>query len=212
MPNLNAWSKKCCWLRTKDRNWTRKRTLFVRNSLPEWMLSCFHANLFFLTFKSINMPFVISNYFFWQWWHEVVETSCCSSFINFLAETKIMQANFISYFTMSTSLSETAVTFCSPFLANFITYKFKKGLKTLHTWLFSHTLKFQCFQIPLLATTCPHTWQKHVLPTNQNSKFWQSNVKVYAPTWEHFDATLQTLKWKQSQQCLQAFCLLWKSE
>ena len=82
--NLNAWSTKCCGLRTKDRNWTRKRTLFARNSLPERMLPCFHADLFFLTFKSINSLSVISNWFIWQWWHEVVEMSRCSSIVNFL--------------------------------------------------------------------------------------------------------------------------------
>ena len=37
---------------------------------------------------------------------------------------------------------------------------------------------------------------------NQNSKFWQSNFKVYRPTWEHCGTTLQTLDGKQSQQLL----------
>lgn len=39
------------------------------------------------------------------------------------------------------------------------------------------------------ATTCPHAWQKHVLLANQNSKFWQSNFRVYPPTWGRFGAT-----------------------
>ena len=109
--------------------------------------------------------------------------------------TKIMQVNFIPYFTMSTSLSETAVTFCSPFLANFITYKFKKSLK-FRTWLFSHTLKFQYFQIPSLVTTCPHTWPEPVLPANQNSKFDNQTLKfthplgnVLTPLHKHFNGS-----------------------
>ena len=57
MANLNAWSTKCCWLRTKDRNWTRKQTLFARNSLPERILSCFHANLFFSHFQIYKHAF-----------------------------------------------------------------------------------------------------------------------------------------------------------
>ena len=48
-----------------------------------------------------------------------------------------------------------------------------------------------------LATTCPHAWQKHVLPANQNSKFWQLNFKLYLPTWERFGATPQTFEGKQ---------------
>jgi len=63
-----------------------------------------------------------------------------------------MKVNFTPYFTMSISLSETAVTFCSPFLANFTTYKFKKSLNILtindmYLDVLSHSLKFQYFQI-----------------------------------------------------------------
>ena len=40
-----------------------------------------------------------------------------------------------------------------------------------------------------LATTCPHAWQKHVLPANQNSKFWtiklQSLPAHLGTFWRH---------------------------
>ena len=50
--------------------------------------------------------------------------------------------------------------------------------------------------IPLLTTTCPHAWQKHFLPANQNSKFRQSNFKVYPPSLERFGATpFRESKW-----------------
>ena len=55
MVNWNVWSLKCCWLRTKDRNWTCKQIPFVQNFLPE----CFHvtfANLFSHIVSAINMP------------------------------------------------------------------------------------------------------------------------------------------------------------
>ena len=61
--------------------------------------------------------------------------------------------------------------------------------------------KFAPFGVSLqsLATTRVHTCQKHVLPANQNLKFWQSNFKVYPPTWERFDTTPQTFERKQSR-------------
>ena len=43
--------------------------------------------------------------------------------------------------------------------------------------------------LPEPKNTCPHAWQKHVLPANQTPKFWQSNFKVYPPTLEHFGTT-----------------------
>ena len=71
--------------------------------------------------------------------------------------------------------------------------------------------------IPSLATTCPHAWQKHVLSANQNSKFWQSNFKVYPPTLKCFGAThpVTAFEGKQSRSatCLSILCLeFWKSE
>ena len=69
---------------------------------------------------------------------------------------------------------------------------------------------------PSLATTCPRTRQKHVLPANQNSKSWQSNFKVYLPTLEHFGATPQTFEGKQSRSVMCSMGILclefWKSE
>ena len=63
--------------------------------------------------------------------------------------------------------------------------------------------------IPSLATTCPHAWQKHVLSANQNSKFWQSNFKVYPPTLKCFGAThpVTAFEGKQSRSatCLSIF-------
>ena len=70
-------------------------------------------------------------------------------------------------------------------------------------------------QVPSLATSCPHASQKHVLLANQNSKFWQSNFKVYPPTLELFGATPQTFTGKQSQSAMRSGILgleFWKSK
>ena len=60
-----------------------------------------------------------------------------------------------------------------------------------------------------LATSCPHTWQKHVLLANQNSKFWQLIIR---PLWNFLAPLHKHLKWsKVDQQHVRAFCV-WSFE
>ena len=57
------------------------KTGSIRAKLFTWMLSC---QFIFSLSKSINTPFRYFNLFIWQWWHEVVETSCYFTIVNFL--------------------------------------------------------------------------------------------------------------------------------
>ena len=78
----------------------------------------------------------------------------------------------------------------------------------------SKNVFFFSFNVPSLATSCPCAWQKHVLPANQNSKFWKSNFEVYLPTLKLFGATSQTFEGKQSRSAMHSgiLCLeFWKS-
>ena len=61
-----------------------------------------------------------------------------------------------------------------------------------------------------------HTRDKNMfcdlLLANQNSKFWQSNFKVYPPTLELFGATPQTFEGKQSRSAMRSCILCWSFE
>ena len=69
------------WIKNKGPE-LNTQTDSIRAKLFTWMLSC---QFIFSLSKSINMPFRYLKLFIWQWWHEVVETSCYFTIVNFLA-------------------------------------------------------------------------------------------------------------------------------
>ena len=80
-----------------------------------------------------------------------------------------------------------------------VDWGFNNLCRSNHQGQVSGIMSVHVIHILLVATTCPHVWQKHVLSANQNSEFWQSNFKVYPPTLECFGTTPQTVEWKQSR-------------
>ena len=80
-----------------------------------------------------------------------------------------------------------------------VDWGFNNLCRSNHQGQVSGIMSVHGIHILLVATTCPHVWQKHVLSANQNSEFWQSNFEVYPPTLECFGATPQTVEWKQSR-------------
>ena len=69
------------WIKNKGPE-LNTQTDSIRAKLFTWMLSC---QFIFSLSKSINTPFRYYYLFVWQWWHEVVETSCYFTIVNFLA-------------------------------------------------------------------------------------------------------------------------------
>ena len=67
------------WIKNKGPK-LNTQTDSIRAKLFTWMLSC---QFIFSLYKSINMPFCYFNLFIWQWWHEVLETSCYFTIVNF---------------------------------------------------------------------------------------------------------------------------------
>ena len=57
----------------------------IRAKLFTWVKA--FTLIYFVTSNIYKYAFsVISKLFIWQWWHEVVETSCCFAIGDFLAE------------------------------------------------------------------------------------------------------------------------------
>ena len=71
---------------------------------------------------------------------------------------------------------------------------YKRKQVCLRFELLGCPLKYGELILPSLATSCQSAWQEHVLLANRKLKFWQSNFKVYPPTWERFEAPPQTLE------------------
>jgi len=69
------------WIKNKGPK-LNTQTDSICTKLFTWMLSC---QFIFSLSKSINVPFHYFNLFIWHWWHEVVETSCYFTIVNFLA-------------------------------------------------------------------------------------------------------------------------------